>query len=150
MLKTNRQKLSFEEVLERDKSFIYKTTGVSMLPMLRQNRDLVIISEKRGRLAKNDVALFKRENGQYVLHRVISLTDDGYIIRGDNCYGSENVGEERIIGVMTGFVRGKRQYSTQDAAYKCYVRVMNSAYPLRRFYIRVRGFLVKIKRKLLK
>ena len=34
---------TFEEILSRDGRLIYKTRGVSMQPMLYQNRDLVII-----------------------------------------------------------------------------------------------------------
>ena len=34
---------SFEEILARDGRLIYKTRGVSMLPMLHQDRDLVVM-----------------------------------------------------------------------------------------------------------
>ena len=47
----NRQLMTtFEEILSRDGRLIYKTRGVSMQPMLYQNRDLVIIETFEGRL----------------------------------------------------------------------------------------------------
>lgn len=51
---------SFEELLEKDGRLVYKTRGVSMNPMLYQNRDLVVIEPPAGRLDKYDVALYRR------------------------------------------------------------------------------------------
>jgi hypothetical protein len=33
---------------------------------------------------KYDVIFYRRENGQYVLHRIIKIKKDGYVCRGDN------------------------------------------------------------------
>ena len=51
---------TFEEILEKDGKLVYKTKGVSMNPMLYQNRDLVVIVPKEGRLKPLDVALYRR------------------------------------------------------------------------------------------
>ncbi len=48
---------SFEELLARDGKLVYKTRGVSMMPMLHENRDLVFITVPKRRLRKYDVAL---------------------------------------------------------------------------------------------
>ena len=45
--------LSFEKLLSRDGYLVYKTRGVSMEPMLRQNRDTVGIRIPLSRLKKN-------------------------------------------------------------------------------------------------
>ena len=83
---------TFEEVLTRDGKLVYKTKGVSMEPMLRQNRDLVTIEVPVSRLKKYDVALYKRGD-RYVLHRVIGVKEGFYLIRGDNTYRLETVPE---------------------------------------------------------
>ncbi|MBQ6052852.1 MAG: hypothetical protein IJL30_06145 [Clostridia bacterium] len=44
--------LSFEKLLSRDGYLVYKTSGVSMEPMLRQNRDTVGIRIPLSRLKK--------------------------------------------------------------------------------------------------
>ena len=73
---------TFEEILSKDGKLVYKTKGVSMNPMLYQNRDLVVIVPNKERLKKYDVALYRRGRS-YVLHRVIEVNDDGtYLIRG--------------------------------------------------------------------
>ncbi|MBR4333181.1 MAG: S26 family signal peptidase, partial [Clostridia bacterium] len=74
---------AFEEILRRDGHLVYKTRGVSMEPMLHENRDLVILQAPSLRLKKYDVALYKRENA-YVLHRVIGVEKERYLFRGDN------------------------------------------------------------------
>ena len=82
----------------------YTTKGRSMEPLFHQGRDIVIISPPNGRLKPMDVALYRRGKA-YVLHRVIEVTEDGYLIRGDNTYALERVPEEAVIGVLTGFKR---------------------------------------------
>ena len=41
---------TFEELLLREGRLVYKTKGVSMKPMLYQDRDLVVIEKVRSRL----------------------------------------------------------------------------------------------------
>ena len=91
-----RKMSSIEESLKRDGKLVYKTKGVSMLPMLHQNRDIVVISVPKGRLKKYDVALYRRKNA-YVLHRVIEVQEQGYLIRGDNTYSLEKVPDNAVI-----------------------------------------------------
>lgn len=139
--------VTFGELLSRDGKLVYKTCGVSMEPMLRQNRDLVVIEVPVGRLKPMDVAFYKRGD-KYVLHRVIKTADSYYLIRGDNTYVFENVPDSAVIGVLTGFQRKGRQYAVTDRRYLMYARFWNAIYPLRSFLFRVRRFAILIARKL--
>ena len=138
---------TFEDLLARDGKLVYKTRGVSMEPMLRQDRDLVIIRIPGSRLKKYDVALYKRGK-DYVLHRVIEVMPDHYLIRGDNTYAVETVPDEAVIGVLTGFQRKGKQYDVSNRAYQRYVRFWHAIYPIRHAYIRFRRLAVRIARKL--
>ncbi|MCR5168571.1 MAG: hypothetical protein K6C13_15370 [Oscillospiraceae bacterium] len=138
--------MKFEELLDRDGKFVYKTRGVSMLPMLRQERDLVVIEKPHGRLKKYDVALYRRGEA-YVLHRVIKVCADCYLIRGDNTYASETVPDEAVIGVLAGFRRKGKEYSVTQQSYRCYVRFWTLIYPLRALYFRLRRFAVRAARR---
>ncbi len=138
---------AFETILARDGILVYKTRGRSMEPMLRQNRDLVVIRVPSSRLKKYDAALYKR-NGRYVLHRVVGVRDGYYLIRGDNTYGLEKVPDEAVIGVLTGFQRKGKEISADDRFYRCYVRCWDAIYPLRLLYFRSRRMAVGIARKL--
>ena len=126
---------TFEEILEKDGKLVYKTKGVSMNPMLYQNRDLVVIEPVKGRLKELDVALYRRGRS-YVLHRVIEVNDDGtYLIRGDNTYSDEIVPDSAVLGVLTEFVRDGKQYKVTDEEDLRYVRKRVKSYPMRRLYV---------------
>ena len=122
---------TFEEMLADYGMIAYTTKGRSMEPLFHQGRDIVIISPPNGRLKPMDVALYRRGKA-YVLHRVIEVTEDGYLIRGDNTYALERVPEEAVIGVLTGFKRKGKDYSVEDAGYLRYVRFWCAVYPVRR------------------
>ena len=50
-------KASFEEILNRDGRLIYSSVGDSMLPMIKQGRDLLVIEKPAGRLERYDIPL---------------------------------------------------------------------------------------------
>ena len=141
--------MTFEELLEQDGKLVYKTKGVSMLPMLHQNRDLVVIYKPEGRLKPFDVALYKR-GASYVLHRVIEVRENDYVIRGDNTYSLEYVPDSAVIGVLTSFVRKGKEISVEDPAYRFYARFWHAVYPARYFLLRVKRKLKRILRPILK
>ena len=70
---------------------IHTNKGVSMMPLLREDRDVMIIERVTGRLKKYDVPLYKRPNGQYVLHRILKVREKDYVICGDHCVDKEIV-----------------------------------------------------------
>lgn len=138
---------TFEDILARNGVLVYKTRGVSMEPMLRQDRDLVVIRVPDSQLEKYDVALYRRGK-DYVLHRVIGLEDGGYIIRGDNTYSLERVPEGDVIGVLTAFQRKGKEYQVSNKGYRCYARVWNGLYPVRACWVRGIGLAKAAARKL--
>ena len=115
---------SFEEVLARDGKLIYTGVGTSMLPMLRQRRDLLIIERPGRTLRKYDVPLYRRDSGKYVLHRVLKVRRDGYVLCGDNQWRREyGITDRQIIGVLTAFVRDGKEIPVTDRRYRLYVHL---------------------------
>lgn len=139
--------VTFEEILKRDGVLVYRTRGVSMEPMLWQNRDLVVIRVPENRLRPLDTALYRR-GSDYILHRVIGVADDHYLIRGDNTYMIERVPADAVIGVLTEFRRKGKTYSVMDKTYRCYAHFWNSIYSVRAFCWRGRNRAVKTARRL--
>lgn len=137
-----------EDILHRDGVLVYKTRGVSMRPLLKQDRDLVIIRPFEGRLKKYDVPLYRCRGGGYVLHRIIAVRDHDYVIRGDNTFRKEYVPDSLIIGVLTDFKRKGREHSVNETGYRLYARVWNVLYPIRFALHKARGVAGRIKRKL--
>ena len=140
--------VSFEEELERSGKLVYATVGTSMNPLIKQDRDLSIIEKPKGRLKKYDVAFYKRPNGQYVLHRVVKVLDDGYVILGDNCVNKEfNIKETQILGVLVSLVRNGKEVDLNSFGYKLYVRARYAHYPVRVIIFRTKRFLRKLIKK---
>lgn len=132
MLGQEKQKI--EDVLLTSGKYVGPTSGVSMLPMLKDRRDTIVVLPKTERLKPLDVALYKRGD-LYVLHRVLSVTPNGYIIRGDNCYSDENVPENAVIGVLSEFFRKDKHYYCTDEKYLKYVKKRLKTYKPRRFFV---------------
>ena len=99
----------------------YTNVGVSMLPLLRQGKDLFTVKQKSHERCKvGDVVLYRRRD-QYVLHRVVQVRENDYVILGDNCIAREyGFTDNDIIGVMTGYVRNGKEHSVSDFGYRLY------------------------------
>lgn len=122
--------------------------GTSMLPMLKDGRDQVVLSPLPEKLKKYALPLYQRENGQYVLHRIVKAADD-YTCMGDNQFLPEKgLRHDQMIAVVTSFVHNGTEYSTEHFGYKAYCRVWCAVRPFRHFLVLVRGRLAKIKRRI--
>ena len=126
--------MTYEEYLAKYGELTYRNVGVSMLPLIRQGRDTFTVRALHpGELCRRwDVVLYTRPPQSYVLHRIISVPDGGYDILGDNCVSVErNIPRERVIGVMTGYVRRGRKHSTAELGYRLYVALYCKPYRFR-------------------
>lgn len=84
-----------------------------MFPLIRPG-DLLIIEAVNGPLKKYDVPLYKRDSGQYVLHRIIKRARRSYVMCGDNRSQLEyGITDRHIIGVLTGIVRNGQTLPVQ-------------------------------------
>ncbi len=115
---------SYEKELAERGSIIRTNVGTSMMPLLRQNRDVMIIERPTGRLKKYDCPLYKTRSGKYILHRIIKVREGDYVICGDNCVTFERgITDSQIIGVLTGVIRDGRTISTDNKCYKLYYHI---------------------------
>lgn len=123
--------MKIEEVLEQQGVYVSTTVGTSMYPLLRNRRDTIVIRPVTGRLKKYDVPLYRRGD-DYVLHRIVKVTDTGYVICGDNCLRREyGITDAQIVGVLAGVVRGEKKLDLQGWKYRWYCRIWVGIYPLR-------------------
>ncbi len=144
--------IDYRTQIEKDGVIAQLTRGFSMMPMLRQNRDTVIIKRITEKPKENDVLLYLNDEDKYVLHRVIKVLDNGYIIRGDNNFFNEyNIRDENIVGILEGFYRDEKFIDcSKNAGYKLYIQLNRRTYYLRMAYSKFRSVLSKIKHKIFK
>ena len=132
----------FEDIINEQGQLVYTNVGDSMYPLIKP-RDLLVIKKVTAPLKKNDIPLYKRESGQYVLHRIVKIKNGEYYICGDNrAFIERGITDRHIIGVLTDIVREGRTIPVNSPEFKSYVKLL----PLRRSIIRIKnkgGLLIK-------
>ena len=66
----------------------FTVSGYSMYPLLHSNADTVILTKKQ-RIKKYDILLYKRENGEFVLHRVVGFMKEAGKKNGTMCMAGD-------------------------------------------------------------
>lgn len=136
------------EELKKNKEGIFTNVGSSMMPLLREKRDLLHIRAVSGPLKKYDVPLYRRDNGQYVLHRILKVRKEDYLICGDNRWAVEKgITDRHIIGVLTGITRDGKYISVDSWKYKCYVHLWCDLFPLRAAILYTGSMLKRLRKK---
>ena len=130
-----------QERLDAGQTVRFSPMGISMLPMLRQEIDSVVLSPVPEKLKKYDLPLYRRDSGKYVLHRIVRAGET-YTCMGDNQFRPEpGLRHDQMIAVVTAFYRGERQISCDSPLYQLYCRVWHCSRPVRRFWRRGIGWL---------
>ena len=123
---------SLRSEIDKHGTIVYKVSGTSMLPLLKQETDLVVICKISAPLKPRDIVLYQRDNGTFVLHRVIKVHGDSYTMRGDNCSQLEHgIRRGQILGKLTQIVRDGKSIDLASRSYEAYARIMAAALPRR-------------------
>ncbi|MBE6924111.1 MAG: hypothetical protein E7466_02580 [Ruminococcaceae bacterium] len=136
-------KQTFEEQLETQGVIIHTNLGDSMMPLLREGRDLMVIERRpEGPCKRYDAVLYKRPNGKYVMHRILQVRKDGYVLCGDNrCWREFGVPDSWILGILTAVIKDGKTIRVTDFRYRLYVHLWCDFFWIRVFLLRVKGFL---------
>lgn len=127
-----------KDVLDSGGEFQMFPKGSSMLPLLREKIDSVVLVKPQGQLKTGDILLYKRSNGQYVLHRIVKVNQNSYELCGDNQIQIETkVSDTDIIGVVGYFYRRKKKITNRNLIYKCY-KFLWKSFILRRIAGKIR------------
>ncbi len=143
----NIRQSSIKNELKSGNTVTYYTVGVSMRPLLSERETIVVIVPKMAK--KNDIVLYTRKSGQYVLHRLKNEDNDFYYMRGDNTYGLEQIEKSQAIGVVTHIHRKGRVIDVEASkGYKLYVLFWNFIYPVRLLLWKCKRFIIRVLRRL--
>ena len=134
-----------EELFRAGGTVTLTVTGSSMGPFWAGGRDRVTLSAVTGRLKKNDLPLYRRPDGAFVLHRVVRVERDGsYRMCGDRQWQPElGVRQEQLIAVASAYVRKGRTLTNRNIFYRLYRAAWTWLLPWRprlfRWRARLRG-----------
>lgn len=102
-------------------SISFTVKGESMRPMLIGGTDTVTLVKPATPPKKYDVIFYRRENGQYVLHRIIQVKKGGYVCRGDSQTVKEYpVTQDMVIGVLKEYTHKGKVKHTDSFGQKAY------------------------------
>ena len=149
----NNQRISFQEIfplieekIAKGESFSFLAHGDSMLPFLKNGKDLVTLSPVTNKIKPGDVIFYRRENGMFVLHRVIKTFDNGEMwLCGDNqLYIERNIFPCQVIAILTGIERDGKKVSLSSFSYKLYLTWLSVKRNTKLFYYRVKNKILRI------
>lgn len=125
--------MSIKEILDRTGKYTGLTSGTSMEPLLHHKRDNIIVIKNHGRLKKYDVPVYVTPAGKYIMHRVVKVCSDHYVIVGDNLLTREYVTDDMVCGVLAGFYKDGKKYidCCNSAFYKIYSVLWVALLPVR-------------------
>ena len=132
----NEKYSSFERELEENGKLIYTNVGISMMPLIREGRDVMVIEKRDGKPKRYDAVLFRRDGvegrGKYVVHRILKvLPGDKYFIAGDHDASGEIVPEGNILGTLTTVFKDGKPIDFGGFKYRRYVFFRCKFYHLR-------------------
>ncbi|MDO4586557.1 MAG: S24/S26 family peptidase [Planctomycetia bacterium] len=142
-----------EECLKNGSEIKFSPRGNSMYPMLRDQRDEVVLVRPLDLLKKDDLVFYRRSNGQFVLHRIIAVKNENeFVLCGDAQWIKEYpIYRNQIIGVVRAFYRRNQMIDcSQSKGYRLYCRVWGFLFPVRYYLFLPRRILFKLYRLLLK
>ncbi|MBR5020759.1 MAG: S24/S26 family peptidase, partial [Oscillospiraceae bacterium] len=110
-------------------------------PFLISGRDTVHLSRLERPARRGDILLYRRDNGDYVLHRVRRVEKDGTLtIIGDAQTELEHgIREDQIIAVVTSVIRKGKRMGPGDFWWEFFEKVWIRMIPLRRLVWRLYG-----------
>lgn len=121
------------KLLDENIDITITVTGDSMFPLWRHKRDTVVLTKcNYSALKKGDIPLYRRSNGQYVMHRIIKVNEDSYNLCGDaQTHIEYNLSKEKILAVVKAFTRKGKEYNCRTPWVKAYTVLWIVLLPIR-------------------
>ena len=137
--------MEYRNLIKEKGILAFTPGGSSMRPMLVHHNNPVIVEsiDKSKKPQKYDVVFYQRDDGKYVLHRIISEKGNLYTCCGDGQTNPEyGVRNDMIFAVLIGYYKGNRYVDVRkNISYKIYSRLRVASLPIRKLYSNVISYL---------
>lgn len=133
-------------LIEEGNGVMITVAGTSMTPFLRDRKDEVFLIWPEQELKKGDIVLYLRSTGQYVLHRICRIKNEGYYMIGDSQSFVEGpIKKEQIQAVVSEIWKDGRKLSKYSMEAWFYRVIWIRIIPVRRILFFLRRILRRIK-----
>ena len=124
-----------ESLLNEGRKITLKVKGNSMFPFIKGDRDRVELHKPQS-LKMGDIVLARLQDEQYVIHRIIDLTNEEVLLMGDgNLYKMEMCHRTDVIGKAFRIIRGKRSIYCSYCIEKIKAKVWRKLLPIRKYML---------------
>ena len=124
---------AIKETLESGGTVELPITGTSMFPLLKAGRDTVII-KMADEYSVGDIIFYRRDDGHFVLHRIVGIDENGFILCGDNQTDLEKrITDKNVIAKVSEIHRAEKIIDVNDKKYIKRVNFWIKARPHRRY-----------------
>lgn len=113
-----------QEVLDSGGEFLLAPKGTSMLPLIVQGKDRVVLKKYTTvSPQKYDIAFYRRTDGAFVLHRIMKRSKDGsFVMCGDNQLRLEyGILSDQILAYVSAIHKDARVIKVSSLRYRLYV-----------------------------
>ena len=130
---------NLKQLIEDGQEVALTVVGWSMEPILRNQRDRVLLKKPTKPLKIGDIVFYQRKTGQFVLHRIFKIGSDGYYMMGDRQVELEGpIENDAVFAIVTEVERNGRWISTDDLRMKLACGLWRTLYPVRKLAYRLR------------
>lgn len=115
-------------------------SGGSMLPFLSPQRDYAFLERISRKLRRGDIVLYKRPNGDYVLHRIRKIKDEEFFLIGDRQTETERgIKKENLCALVTSVKRNGKILGEKSFTWFFYKHIWLALVPLRPFLLKLKA-----------
>ena len=116
-------------------------SGSSMAPFLVHERDSIIFSKPDRELRRGDMVFYQRDNGQFVMHRILHVRPEGLYIIGDAQTEVEGpVRPEQVFALVTKVNRKGKWIGPGNFWWWFFSTVWLRLFPVRRLILKLYPF----------
>jgi len=138
IIETNEYVSILRELTEEGKEVSMRIAGNSMLPFLVHERDVIYFKKPDRVLRKGDMVFFQRPNGEFVMHRIWRINNEGYYMAGDAQRWIEGpVKENQIFAIITKVCRKGTWIGPGDFWWEFYEHMWLGLLPVRPYLMRI-------------
>ena len=113
-------------------------SGSSMAPFLVHERDSILFSKPDRELRRGDMVFYQRDNGQYVMHRILKVKPEGLYIIGDAQTEVEGpVRPEQVFALVTKVNRKGKWIGPGNFWWWFFSTVWLRLFPIRRLILKL-------------
>jgi len=142
---------AIEPLLREGYRFKICPVGKSMVPFLCGGRDEAVLSipDSEYKYKRNDIVLYKIENGIFVLHRICRISKKGIFTLGDGNTGVEGpLKREEILALVDYIIRKGKTIRKNDRMYILLVNIWRFIRPFRPAVIKMYSAVRRLEKRL--